>query len=124
MGFFLNINKIIEKNKEEKPKSINGIQIPNISEKKPPKNKNTVLPISCKVKIVPKVFPSTDSWVISEIYVTIAGNVIKTVIPISSIIIIIIDMLVKYVIKILVIPIVKYDKNTTLFLPNLLLILP
>ena len=50
---------------------------------------------SCKVKIVPKVFPSEDSWVISEIYETIAGKVIKTVMPIKTIIKIINDISVK-----------------------------
>ena len=61
MGLFLNATNIIEKTKEGTPKRINGIQIPKISDKIPPKNTKIVLPDSCRVKIVPKVFPSEAS---------------------------------------------------------------
>jgi len=57
------------------PSNANGAQIPYISDKTPLINKRAVPPPNCNVKIIPKVFPSTDSCVASETNENNAGYV-------------------------------------------------
>ena len=63
MGFE---NSNIVTDKPTIPNNAKGIQIPKISANTPLRNRKNVPTANWMVKIYPKVFPSTVSWVASE----------------------------------------------------------